>query len=47
METHPYALTGFILAAAVTLFFLVQIISSTIYWSNPAHHDEAVKPWMT
>ena len=47
METHPYALTGFVLCAAITLFFLFHIISSAIYWSNPAHHDEAVKPWMT
>ena len=40
-------MTGFLLAAAVTLFFLFRIVSSAIYWSDPAHHNETVKPWMT
>ena len=44
---HPYASSGFVLAAAVTLFFLVRIIASAIYWADPAHHNETVKPWMT
>ena len=38
---------GFVLAAAVTLFFMVRIVVSAIYWSDPAHHNETVKPWMT
>ena len=44
-RTHPYALSGFLMAAAVTLFFVVRIIWSAIYWSN--HHNETVRPWMT
>lgn len=44
---HPVAASGFLLAAAVTLFFLVRVIASAIYWSDPAHHNETVKPWMT
>ena len=30
-RTHPYAATGFVLATAVTLFFLVRIVVSAIY----------------
>ena len=46
-KTHPYALTGFVLALAVTLFFCGRIVTSAIYWANPAHHDESVRQWMT
>lgn len=46
-KSHPYAASGFLLAAAVTLFFIVRIVMSAIYWSDPAHHNETVKPWMT
>ena len=31
----------------MTLFFLVRITASAVYWHNPAHHHETVKPWMT
>lgn len=46
-RAHPYAASGFVLAAAVTLFFMVRIVLSAIYWADPAHHNETVKPWMT
>lgn len=44
---HPYALTGFVLAAAVTTFFLVRLVLHGIYWSDPAHRNMAPEPWMT
>ena len=44
---HPFALTGFVLASAVTFFFMVRIAMSVLYWMDPAHHNETVKPWMT
>ncbi len=44
---HPKALSGFMLAAAVTLFFVVRIVLSAIHWSDPAHFHEPVKSWMT
>ncbi|MEO8241280.1 MAG: hypothetical protein ABI832_03155 [bacterium] len=44
---HPYAVTGFLLAATITLFFLIRMVVAVIYWSNPAHHNETAKPWMT
>jgi hypothetical protein len=46
-QTNRLALTGFALAAAVTLFFLVRIAISAVYWSDPAHHNMAPQPWMT
>ena len=46
-RSHPYALSGFVLAAAVTLFFLVRVAFFAVYWLNPAHHDMAPQPWMT
>ncbi len=46
-RNHPIAASGFVLAAAVTLFFLFRIVSSALYWSDPAHQNETVKPWMT
>lgn len=36
---------GFLLALAVTLFFLGRIVVSAIYWS--AHAEEPIRPWMT
>lgn len=46
-QNHPYAVSGFVLAAAVTLFFVFRIVASALYWADPAHHNETVKPWMT
>ncbi len=46
-KNHPYAASGFLLAMAVTLFFMVRIVVSAVYWADPAHHNETVKPWMT
>ena len=44
---HPYAALGFLLAVVVTLFFLGRMVSTALYWHDPAHHNESVKPWMT
>ena len=46
-RSHPRALSGFVLAAAVTLFFAVRFVASVLYWHDPAHIHEPVKPWMT
>jgi hypothetical protein len=46
-RNHPIAVSGFIVAAAVTLFFLFRIVASALYWSDPAHQNETVKAWMT
>jgi len=46
-KRHPIASTGFVLACAVTLFFLVRLVLDTIYWADPAHRDQTPAPWMT
>ena len=46
-RNHPYASSGFVLALAVTLFFLFRMAATAIYWADPAHHNQTVKPWMT
>lgn len=38
---------AFLLAAAVTLGFAVRFAVFTIYWANPAHHQQPVEGWMT
>lgn len=46
-KNHPYAASGFLLATAITLFFMIRIVTSAIYWADPDHQNETVKPWMT
>ena len=46
-KNQPFAVSGFVLATAITLFFVVRIVTSAIYWADPAHQNETVKPWMT
>ena len=40
-------LAGFVLAAAMTLFFAARLTLSLIYWNDPAHRDQAIAGWMT
>lgn len=42
---HRAASVVFLLAAAVTLFFLARILASAVYWAG--HHEEPIAPWMT
>lgn len=42
---HRVASLVFLLAAAVTLFFVIRIAASAIYWAG--HHQEPIQPWMT
>ena len=44
---RPYLVSAFLIACAVTLFFAGRLTVKVIYWSNPAHHNQAVEPWMT
>ncbi|MCP5038502.1 MAG: hypothetical protein GY945_12990 [Rhodobacteraceae bacterium] len=38
---------GFVLAVAITGYFVVRTALFTIYWANPANHDREIMPWMT
>ncbi len=44
-KSHPRMLLGFVLAAALALFFTGRILFGLLYWAE--HRDEAVQPWMT
>ena len=44
---HRPALIGLALALAVAILFAVRLTVFTIYWSDPAHREQAVEGWMT
>jgi len=46
-RAHRLVLAGFVLAAALTLFFAARLTLSLIYWNDPAHRDQAIAGWMT
>ncbi|WP_395005520.1 hypothetical protein [Cypionkella sp.] len=46
-QHHPFLVLSFVLAAALTLFFAGRLVRQTLYWSDPAHHQEQVQGWMT
>ena len=45
--THRFALMAFIVALCALGFFGVRTISSTIYWMDPDHQNQALAGWMT
>lgn len=47
IRQHPVLFAAFVLAAALTLFFATRMVVATIYWSDPAHRDQAIAGWMT
>lgn len=44
---HRRALLLFLGVSAVVAVLLVRLVSSAIYWADPAHRDQAIAPWMT
>lgn len=44
---HPFLVASFVLAMGLTLFFAARLLRQTLYWSDPAHHQEQVQGWMT
>jgi hypothetical protein len=44
---HPYLVASFVLATVLTLFFAGRLVRQTLYWSDPAHHQEQLQGWMT
>jgi hypothetical protein len=38
---------GFVLMAAVTLFFAVRSALFALYWNDPAHWNQPLEGWMT
>ena len=46
-RTRRTALLAFALALAAVLWFGVQTLTHALYWSDPAHRDQALAGWMT
>ncbi len=46
-RARPVLSSAFLLACALSLFFAGRLVFFTIYWSNPEHQNESLKPWMT
>jgi len=44
---HRPALIALAAALAIALFFAVRLTVFTIYWSDPAHHEQPLAGWMT
>ena len=44
-QRHPYLTVAFGLAAALTLWLLVEVVSGALHWSG--QRDEPLAPWMT
>lgn len=40
-------LVSFLAALAVSGFFALRVISSTIYWMDKDHHNQPIEGWMT
>lgn len=46
-ERNRVGVVAFVLAAAVSLFFLLRLGLFWVYWSDPAHRDQPIEGWMT
>lgn len=44
---HRWLFLGFALALAATVFFAARTVMFALYWTDPAHRDEAIEGWMT
>lgn len=47
LRRHPLLGGGFLLALGLTLFFAARMALFTLYWSDPAHREQPLEPWMT
>lgn len=43
----PIATALLALALAASVFFAVRTTADWVYWSDPAHRDQQIQPWMT
>ena len=44
---NRFLFTAFIVALVVTAFFAVRLLVFSLYWADPAHHDQPLEGWMT
>lgn len=43
----PYLSLAFLLAALLTVFFIIRTLVFAAYWADPAHQNQIIEPWMT
>ncbi|PLW74902.1 hypothetical protein [Cohaesibacter celericrescens] len=46
-KEQPVALSAFVLAIALLVFFGGRFVFGFIYFHDPAHRNQALEPWMT
>jgi uncharacterized protein involved in exopolysaccharide biosynthesis len=46
-QRHRLLLVAFLGSTVIALFFATRFVISLYYWSDPAHRDQALQPWMT
>ena len=44
---HKLLFLSFALALTITLFFIIRTAVFFVYWSDPAHRNQPLAPWMT
>jgi hypothetical protein len=44
---HKFLFLSFALALVVTVFFILRTVVFFVYWSDPAHRNQPLEPWMT
>lgn len=44
---RPMVTTIFLLAATLACVFVIRGVMFAIWWSDPAHRDQAIEGWMT
>ena len=47
LRRHPWLVGAFVLALGLTTFFGVRFVGHVRFWSDPAHRNQTVAPWMT
>ena len=46
-KEQPIALSAFVIAMALLLFFGGRFVMGFLYFQDPAHRNQALEPWMT
>lgn len=46
-KEQPLALSAFLIAVALLVFFGARFILNFIYFHDPAHRNQALEPWMS
>lgn len=45
-RSHRLVFIAFLVALSLTGFFFVRTVAFTVYWADPAHHEQTIEGWM-